>query len=89
MPKSSKKKACICDKHDFLLKPRHEYTSHAQYYHVSFCSNPQDKTLKKNTSLSQSGCLNCPTFNTDNNFATPTFVLASEQVLFLIGREQK
>jgi hypothetical protein len=84
MPKNNRKKVCLCDRHDFSLRPKSEYTLQPQYLQVSFCKHMTEKATK--APRGQSPCLNCPTFNKDGNFATPTFILATEQVRFLLAK---
>lgn len=74
MPKISKKKASVCDKHDFSLKPKNEYTLQPQYFHVSFCRRLQERDVQGTAESKE--CLNCPAFNRDGNYATPTFILS-------------
>ena len=80
MPKVQRKKAIHCDRHNFSLKPRNELTHQPQLLQVSFCTQPLTPALKPSE---KPPCLNGPVFNTDRNFATPTFVLTSEQVISL------
>lgn len=79
MSRNTKKKTAKCELHEFLLKPRGEYNLHPQYLQVSFCQQQLDKERKQQSDPSGK-CLNCPVFNFDRNFATPTFILTSEKV---------
>ncbi len=43
MPKTYKRKNLRCDKHDFTLRPRSEYTLIPQHYNASFCQQLANK----------------------------------------------
>ena len=81
MPKNQKKRVTNCDRHNFSLKPRSQYIAQPQYLHVSFCTQPPFITQKQQQPVDTEPCINAPIFNRDNNFATPTFVLTSQQVI--------
>ena len=72
MPKNSRKKVSRCNQHEFSLRPRPDCPAQLQHFHASFCSQLSEGQVLP--------CLDCPTFNFDNNFATPTFVLTSDKV---------
>lgn len=80
MARGCKKKIAKCERHEFSLKPRVDYLNHPQNLNVSFCSEIHEKNGKSLCKDGVQPCLNCPTFNPDNNHATPAFILTSEKV---------
>lgn len=76
-----------CDRHQFCLKPKTQSTINPQNLNASFCG--KTKTSNSEGEQAKKECLNCPTFNTDGNYATPAFILGWEQVHFNSLRVKK
>lgn len=66
-----------CDEHLFTLKPKQNYCRFSQTATLSFCQQTKDKNKNKANKCKNTPCLDCPIFNKDRNFTTPTFILKS------------
>ena len=77
MSKKTKKNTQKCDHYLFCLKPQQNYCKFSQTISVSFCDSSKHRRQKQSSEFNEKDCLECPVFNKDNNFATPTFILHS------------
>ena len=66
------------DDYFLILKPKNHYCKFNQTISISFCQNTKSQKHKHNKT-----CLECPVFNKDYNFGSPSFILKSEQVFLL------
>ena len=82
MPKRAKKNNINCEEHIFSLKPKQHFCRYSQSVCISFCDQAKDKSKNKEKKFRNTPCLECPIFNKDGNYATPTFILNSEKVPF-------
>lgn len=80
MSKRTKKNTPKCDRYIFSLKPMQNQCKLSQTTSVSFCDPSKHRRQKLSIGQKEEDCLDCPVFNKDNNFATPTFILQSEKV---------
>ena len=77
MPKKAKKTNSNCEDHLFSLKAKQNFCRFNQAASISFCDQLKDRNRTKTKKCKNSSCLDCPVFNKDKNFATPTFILNS------------
>lgn len=77
MSKRTKKINHKCEHYQFYLKPQHNLCKFSQTISVSFCDSSKHKCQKQTSVSSETPCLECPVFNKDSNYATPTFILHS------------
>ncbi len=78
MPKTAKKDAVECNNHEFALNPLRHDLYFKQSVTLSFCkgkADPKYRSGNKRSKAGKAGCLCCPVFNKDNNYATSTFIL--------------
>ncbi len=83
MPKRAKKSSSTCEEHLFILKPKNNFCRFGQTATISFCDPNHDKSKNKTKKCRNCETLECPIFNNDRNFATPTFIIKSEKVLLI------
>lgn len=85
MPRGKKQEKKLCTAHTFSIKPKE---IHACYYQqsisIKFCRIGSNQGTSSAKTIGN--CYEGPTFNKDQNFSTPCFVLASDKVIAYLSR---
>lgn len=78
MPRTSKKAPKKCSSHEFSLKPCTERLRRPQNLSLSYCVKGGEQ--RSSSAGKNVGCLQAPIYNYDSSYASPAFILPSDNV---------